>query len=150
MPVGESKRPYFPHLLPVEVWLWRAFLIKFEEKWDRFEYDVHVGAGADLSAAPPDEFTANFTTLTQKRIDAVGWKGNTPTIFEVRERASLEMVGKLEGYGILFARQFPTVPIPTLWLVCRFASTDDLSVAALKKIAVARIEPPEPSPSANA
>lgn len=150
MPVGESKRPTYPHLLPVEVWLWRAFLTKFEDQWDRFEYDVHVGTGADLSAAPPDEFTANFTTLTQKRIDAIGWRAKNPTIFEVRERASLEMVGKLEGYGILFARQFPTVPIPALWLICRFANPDDLAVATMKKIAVARVEPPTPSPSTNA
>jgi hypothetical protein len=45
-------------------------------------------------------------TLTQKRIDAVGYRGATPTIFEVTPRGSRTTYGAIQLYTRLYRDTF--------------------------------------------
>lgn len=133
---SDKKNVYFPHLLPVEVSVWRNFISAHGHTFDRFDYDVHVGAGRRPGAPAGDVYADNFRDLTQKRIDAIGWTGTYPTIFEVRERADLQVIGKLIGYGRLWERENPMLSAPELALVCRIIGPDDRFVASDKRISI--------------
>ena len=128
MAIGEQERHKFPHLLPGEVRVWRAFLRRYEKVWDSFVYDVHVGRGSLPQDDPKGIFQKNYQWLTKKRIDVVGWRDNHPTIFEVRSRASLPLMGQLLGYRALWMRAHPTDEPPSLFMVCESCSPDDQAV----------------------
>lgn len=121
----ESKKLKYPHLLPEETKVWRRFLEKYEELFDRFDYDVHVGKGTRPPAPPGEIYADNFQRLTQKRIDAVGWIGKKPTIFEVRPYAGFHLLGKLKGYRWFWMQKFPEEEPPTLGMVCEYISNED-------------------------
>ena len=136
MKTPELSKSFFPHLLPIETEVWREFLAKWGDTWDRFEYDIHVGKGVQVGEKGVNKYADNFATLTQKRIDAIGWNKKFPTLFEIREVGNLELIGKIEGYSILWEKMFPMENTPDLAIVCRRMGPDDLTVAAHKKIHV--------------
>jgi hypothetical protein len=128
MAAGEQERARFPHLLEGEVRVWRKFLQQYERMWDTFEYDVHVGQGSLPQDDPANVFQQNYQWITKKRIDVVGWKDKQATIFEVRARASLPLMGQLLGYKSLWMRENPTAKPPLLMMICSECPPDDKSV----------------------
>jgi len=107
-PHGEaamSPQP-FPHLLPAESILWAVWLRDHAADYDRFVYDVRVGGGRPVDITLPPEIQEMARTLTKKRIDAVGYQGTTPTIFEVSPRAGLKVYGGIQLYGVLYRDTF--------------------------------------------
>ncbi len=108
-----SPQP-FPHLLPSESLIWVRFLQLHGAEWDRFDYDVHVGEGHPIDPAWPEYIKDMVRRLSPKRIDAVGYKGNVPTIFEVSPRATRAVIGALFMYEYLFRQRFPSGPPPDL------------------------------------
>ena len=118
MPPGEKDKIKFPHLLPGEVTTWRKFLLDHETEYDRFEYDIHLEGGSTPQEAPPDQYAENFRWLTRKRADVIGFKGKHVTIFEIRPRASLPLLGQLQGYRYLWMRQHPESEPPLYYAHC--------------------------------
>lgn len=104
----------FPHLLPAEGLIWANFLRKYGAQWDRFDYDIRVGQGHPIDPAWPDYVKAMVTRLSLKRIDAVGYLGNHPTIFEVTPRLGRTTAGALLAYRFLFKETFPSLDQPDL------------------------------------
>ncbi len=101
-----SPQP-FPHLKPAEGLLWAAFLREHEREYSRFAYDVHVGAGHPTSPTQPDYIKAMIRALSPKRIDAVGFQGLQPTIFEVTPHGGRTLIGACHLYHDLFVASFP-------------------------------------------
>lgn len=102
----------FPHLLPEESQIWQRFLDILGGNYDRFDYDVHVGKGAPFGKEKDEKYREMWTHLTQKRIDVIGFSAKNLTIFEVRPRADLPLLGKLIGYKQLYvASVHPTLNI---------------------------------------
>ena len=139
MAIGEQERGRFPHLLPGEVRVWRAFLRSYEDRWETFVYDVHVGEGSLPQEDPSSVFAQNFKWLTKKRIDVIGWNRDQPTIFEVRARASLPLMGQLIGYKELWMRDNPTSKPPLLIMVCETCPPDDKGVMENQGISVVEV-----------
>ena len=136
MPTDEANKITFSHLLPGEIPVWRAFLRIYQNDYDRFEYDVHLGEGSLPQEAPQNIFTENFRYLTLKRADAVGFKGSLPTIFEIRSKASLPLMGQLQGYRFLWMRSRPDSAPPSLVMICNFMQPDDVDVFEAHDISV--------------
>jgi len=126
--IGEQERHKFAHLLPGEVAVWRRFLKRYEQQWDTFIYDVHVGKGSLPQDDPANVYVGNYNWLTRKRIDVVGWRDKRPTIFEVRARASLPLMGQLLGYKSLWMRANPDSEPPALYMICEYCQPDDQSI----------------------
>lgn len=126
--VKEKDKIKFPHLLPGETTVWRRFLERYEDDYERYEYDVHIGLGSLPQAPAGDVWALDFNWLTRKRIDVIGYKGKRVTIFEVRARASLPLMGQLEGYQYLWMRQTGSEIAPNLVMVCEAVPADDLEV----------------------
>lgn len=114
MPARESKKRYFPGLMPVEADIWRAWLTSHELEYDRFAYNYRIGPGVDAvpeSLADDPELQAKlakqFYEATQHRIDVVGYKGPAVTIFEVEGRGGSVALGQLLTYGELWKQYEP-------------------------------------------
>jgi len=99
MPVfGESKKRDYPGFVEASTALWRRWLELYEDRFDRFFYNVRVGAGvrprADFSARDKRDWWA----LTSLRIDVVGERENQTWCIEVAERPSTKILGSLQLY----------------------------------------------------
>lgn len=136
MPADEVLRAKFPHLLPGEVTVWRSFLTLYQTQYDRFEYDVHLGAGSLPQENTPSKYGQDFRYLTLKRADVVGWQRDQATIFEVRARGSLPLMGQLLGYRALWMRQNESARPPLMAMVCTFMQPDDQDIFEQNEIAV--------------
>jgi hypothetical protein len=114
----------YPHLLPAEVRIWDRWMSQHKDEFIDFEYDVHVGEGIEIRPEWGDEIARMAKLLTQKRIDAVGYKPSEIWIFEVKPHAGLSALGQLIGYRDLYQKKyFPTVPI-RLAVVCETIDPD--------------------------
>lgn len=126
----ESERAKYPAMQVDEILVWRAWLTTHQALYDRFDYNVAIGIEQD----PGPQFTAAVRKMAifirSKRLDAVGWQGNTPTIFEVKRRAGPENVGQLVIYQHWWPSSFPSAPNAKLVLVAADADPHILPVLA--------------------
>ena len=149
MPVlGEQFRRHYPGLIPVEADLWRAWLRDHEGEYDSFEYNVHVGEGVNVPARPLSEdpeldrrLRDGYRQWTQKKIDVVGHRGPSMTIFEVEERPGTRALGQLLTYRrLLHAQRPPTAPT-FLALVCRRCGHDMRETFVEQGVEIFQLEP---------
>ena len=93
------------HMMPVEVPLWERFLSEHQEYFDSFSYDVHVGEGIPANPLWPENIKAMAKYVTQKRIDAVGYRKGEVWIIEVKPDAGLSAIGQLLSYKELYIKK---------------------------------------------
>ncbi len=99
---AHTRRRHFPHLLPREVVLWNKYLDVHEKEFEHFEYDVHVGKGAELPIDVDPMIGKIALALSRKRIDVIGFKPKSITIFEVKPDSGLSAMGQLLAYLYLY------------------------------------------------
>lgn len=114
----EADRTKFPGLLVDEILVWKAWLAQHQTEFDRFDYNVRLGYGNDPGESFPQATRNMAVQLTQLRIDAVGWHGTQPTIFEIKRRAYPPAVGQLISYDAMWRSQQLSAAPPLLRLVC--------------------------------
>lgn len=104
-------RPPFPHMAPYDIPLFASFILSDAANgYDRWEFDVAVGPGLDPGPFVDPALRENAIYLTQVRLDAVGWAGQIPTIFEVKPELSLTGFGQLLGYRWYFQQHTGIYP----------------------------------------
>jgi hypothetical protein len=113
----ESDRITFPALLPAEIAVWRAWLALHQTEYSSFDYNVRVGPGFDPGTGVEQFVRDSAMASTRKRIDAVAWQGDQPTIIEVKDRAGLSAIGQLLGYIVHWKIERPNSPPPRRLLV---------------------------------
>lgn len=96
--IGESKKRTYDGLAEASIALWRRWLELYEDRFDRFFYNVRVGAGTRPRADLSPEDRRIWWSLTSLRIDAVGEREGQTWCFEIAERPSLKMLGALQLY----------------------------------------------------
>lgn len=116
--------------------VWGKFLSLYGKNYDRFDYDLRVGTGIIPGPEIPENFKQDYISLTQKRIDCVGYTNNNATLFEVKTRALLPPLGQLLGYNILFISTFPNIKVKDLMLICSSITDEDLAIYEQNKIKV--------------
>lgn len=136
----QSERLKYPGLLPREIIVLRNWLKLHESEYERFEYNVRLGAGHDPGPTHADEIRRMAIMNTQKRVDAVAYKGNSVFLIEVKDRAGFSAVGQLVGYEALWRDDHPTDPPPNLVLVCNRFAGDLLPVLRKQGIELAVVE----------
>ena len=114
----------YPHMSPLDLTVWRRFLLLHPSHFERIRYDVRVGSGSATWPEDAGQPPIEWLRLNQKRIDAVGvWKGGT-AIIEVKPRASFSALGQLLAYrDLLGNKERPREPM-TLWVVCADRDVD--------------------------
>jgi len=101
-----GKRELYPHMRPEETDTWNRFVVKFPDRFDTVDYDFRVGLGAPVAENEEDNYRRMIKMLSQKRIDALAWNDDLPTIIEVKVRTGLSALGQVLGYKILLESIF--------------------------------------------
>jgi hypothetical protein len=135
----EAERQIYTAMNPAEILVWVQFLRLYEQNYDVlpaswlalratqlgkqpapgdvFDYNVRIGSGADPGPAF-DQTTRNMAIMaTQFRIDAVGFQGDTPILFEVKRDAGPAQIGQLLSYDALWRKQKVTPVDPQMVMV---------------------------------
>lgn len=93
-----ADRAKFPGMQIDELLVWKAFLAAQHANYDRFDYNVRLGPGVDPGPSVMEPYRSAAIKLSQLRLDAVGWQGGNPTIFEVERYAKPRNVGQILTY----------------------------------------------------
>jgi len=94
----EADRAQFPGMQIDEILVWKAFLAQQQHNYDRFDYNVRLGPGVDPGPSVVEPYRSMSIKLSQLRLDAVGWQGGVPTIFEVERYSRPRNVGQILTY----------------------------------------------------
>lgn len=124
----QTTHGHFPHLLPKEVVIWKHFLRNHGQDYDRYEYDVHVGQGVELPPGASEMSRRISAGLTRKRIDVVGYRGDSITLFEVKANAGVGVVGQLLAYEHLYIEEHPEETSIHLVIITDWMDSDVKSV----------------------
>lgn len=135
-----ADRMKFPGLLPREILVLKAWLHLHEQEYERFDFNVRLGAGNDPGPQWPENIRQMAIKNTQKRVDAVGFAGSGVTLIEVKDRAGFSAIGQLVGYDALWRDTHPTDTPPKLLLVCNRFASDILQVLSRNSIELAQVE----------
>jgi hypothetical protein len=93
-----ADRAKFPGMQIDEILVWKAFLAVYQGSYDRFDYNMRLGPGITPPPSLEEPYASMSVKLSQLRLDAVGWQGGNPTIFEVERYAKPRNVGQLLTY----------------------------------------------------
>lgn len=115
----------YPHMAPQDYILWNQFLTEHGKEFTSFDYDVKVGEGIQPISQVPANMAKDFIELTKKRIDAVGYKQDGVTIFEVKPRAGSTALGQLLTYQSLYKLTYPNNTILNLVLITSMLTKDE-------------------------
>lgn len=121
-------RHKYPHLIGEDKEVWDRFILKYPDRFDTVDYDVHVGSGIDAPDEVDNKTAEQWKDLTRKRIDVVAWKRNSPTIIEVKKRVGLPTLGQVLGYRFLYLREYTEISSIPLLIVCLQIDKDDIDV----------------------
>lgn len=131
----EAARAKYPALGVAEILCWREFLRLHESEYDPlpdfwiqqrandygahpqpgdvFDYNLRIGAGQDPGTGFDQATRQQWIAKTQSRIDAVGFKGSQPFVFEVDRTVGKEQVGQILGYLAIW-RETKLTPVGPL------------------------------------
>lgn len=111
-----EQRHKYPHMGKLDAAVWTRFIKEHPDFFVNVTYDLHVGEGAPEIPDLPDYLKPMSKHLSQKRIDAVGFKKSSIYIIEVKPVMDITAPGQAIAYARLFAKKFATsLPIiPTL------------------------------------
>jgi hypothetical protein len=126
----------FPRMSKDDTTIWLRWLNVYGKNFDRFDYDLPVGNGEDPGPDYDPLMRKDFMDLTKKRIDAVGYIGNTATIFEIKPRAGTTALGQLISYKSLFQQTYPTVPVVSCAVITELMTTEEQLIYKANKISV--------------
>ncbi|KKL12410.1 hypothetical protein LCGC14_2536030 [marine sediment metagenome] len=123
----EKMRKY-PHMIGEDTDVWNRFMLRFPNRFDTVDYDIHVGHGAKIFDIEDVKSQNYWTQLTKKRIDVIGYKNSTITIIEVKNRVGLYTLGQILGYRFLYLREYPEqLNVKTL-ILCSKIDQDDMDL----------------------
>lgn len=109
-----AKNLSYSHLLKEDIEIWERFIPTISDEFSYFEYDVRVGEGRDPGDSVPKNIRKMAVDLSQRRIDAIGHKDDSLTIFEISTSCGFKAIGQILGYPVLYKILYaPTVRVET-------------------------------------
>lgn len=132
----ELKRHRYPHMVQLEIDIWKGFLRKYGERFDRYEYDVHVGEGVGWVPGLSEPYQTMAITISKKRIDVMAYKRNMAYIIELKCFANFQGIGQLESYKTLYQDKHGKGTVEGLIMVAYRADQDITKVARERNIRI--------------
>lgn len=121
-------RRNYPHMIGEDTIVWERFIRKNPGYFDEVEYDVRVGAGMTMPDNWKESDKVWAQQLTQKRIDVVGFVGDSIILVEVKRRVDLATLGQVLGYKFLYERAENLVEKTKSIVIAALADVDDRDV----------------------
>lgn len=113
-----GDRAQYPGMQVAEILVWREFLRANGGAYDSFDYNVRLGPGVDPPASLVEPYRSASIEASKLRVDAVGWRGGLPTLFEVERYAKPRSIGQLLAYRAAWEAAGASVASPGVALVC--------------------------------
>jgi hypothetical protein len=107
-----KKLAWYPHMMPYDVAIWERFIENNPDAYEKVIYDFPVGSDPDFDTTLDVGGNSTAQALYKKRIDVVGFKGNTIDIIELKPNASASALGQVLGYVELYKRDVSMTPVP--------------------------------------
>ncbi|MBA7552356.1 hypothetical protein ES705_44917 [subsurface metagenome] len=98
--------PKYPHLVGSDIPIWDSWIRTHGHYFRGFDYDVHVGQGLEPDKDHSFELQQMWVSLTQKRIDVVGYRPGEVWLIEVKDRPTTAAIGQALSYKILYERDY--------------------------------------------
>jgi hypothetical protein len=136
-PVKPSELPSYGSLFAPEQDVLRRWLKAHESEYERFEFNVRIGPGYDPGPGYDDAIRRMAQMNSQRRIDAIAYKGTEVTIIEVKRRGSFAAIGQLIGYETHWSKDHPGESSPKLLLICGSLAEGTDLVAARAGVTIA-------------
>ena len=111
-------RGKYPHMFPHDVAVWERFLDKFGGLYEGFYYDIMCGEECKQVPRWEEKYRRDAIILSKLRIDAVGVRGNTLDIIEVKPRGNMAAVGQLLTYMEQYQKEYNPSQSLRAVLVC--------------------------------
>lgn len=92
----------FPHMAPLDVPIWRRFLLSPPVVFEEIHYDVALGGLASAAIDPQHGLLPMWGNLLKKRVDVVCHAGECRWIIEVKPVANMEALGQVLAYDFLY------------------------------------------------
>lgn len=134
------ERRKYPGLIPVECAIWSEFVKGHPRFFNSVEYNVRVGEGVEPVASVEEQYPGLTRTLTAKRIDAVGWSDDTPTIVEVKDAARMTALGEIVTYVELYKQTFRYAGVLPVIVVCVDVDPDLVDIFADRNVDLFQVE----------
>jgi len=100
---------HYPHLKPADVLIWEAFIRGNPNFFESVDYDVPVGEGAPFLPEKEETFVSDYRLLTQKKLDAIGYRGDEVWLIEIKPNAGSKALGQILTYEKLYSKTYPEV-----------------------------------------
>ena len=123
-------RKFYPERTDGESAVIRDFLLNHINDFDRLQFSVRIGEGVAPDPSLPESTQRQASFNSKKRIDILAWRGNAPTIVEVKQRVTPASLGQILTYRHLWMVEHPDAPEPNLVVVGRTSDKDTLQSLA--------------------
>jgi hypothetical protein len=111
---------------PREAALAKAWLEAHIDEYDDIDWQKHVGLGVNLGADYDPGIQRMAYQATRKRVDLVGYQGETATIVELKDHVDLAAVRQAADYAGLWRASPADPPVSKVVVVGR---TGDAAIA---------------------
>lgn len=108
----------YTHLLPKEIAIWERFLAAYGDLFKSFDYDIHLGPGAELPDDAPDWVIRQSQAVSRDRVDVVGHRGDAIWIIEIKPRAGKGAIGQLIQYRRQYIEELAPARPVRMVIVC--------------------------------
>jgi hypothetical protein len=105
-PVPYRIEPFYQHMTEKETEIWSRFIQKYPDYFDEVWYDWEIGSWRGNEDLKP-EWARNRAYLGKYKIDAVGRKGDTYTIVEIKKAATTKALGEIWAYEFMWKQENP-------------------------------------------
>jgi hypothetical protein len=128
--ITQATRLKFPGMRPSEANLMRRWLALHEHEYDRFDYNVRIGAARDPGTQYPDWVRKAARDCSQLRMDCIAFTAQQATIIELKNVAYPNSAQQLALYGAVWYSDSVGLAKPLLLLVCRGIDDSTFATAA--------------------
>lgn len=108
----------------IENEIWQAFLDGYGDSYEYFHYNVKIGEDRISEEERKDSIKRMTEELALKRIDAVGKRGSTWDVIEIRRHAGPGTVGQILTYESLWVTYAPGLRPYTVAIVTDYMDID--------------------------
>lgn len=122
----ESDYPsnHYEGLNAIAITLWQQWLRLYQDQFESFTYNVHVGQGLDPGPNASDAMRAMWKAVTTKRIDVVAQRQNQTWVIEIEPRPGARTLGQVVLYMSLLPKYQVVRPVLIGAVVCNYMGHD--------------------------
>lgn len=139
----------YPEKTDQESALLRDYLREHLHDFDRVEFSVRIGAAVTPDPSHLDGVQRQAILNSMKRIDMVGYFGQSATLVEAKTVLSHQVLGQLLSDRLLWIAEHPDADEPALIAIGRRSTPQDLAILQSHGITAILYDAPAAAPASS-